>query len=813
MDLNVPAALASPAPAGRNDDPRHPAGKTLHDHPPQAWAEALLQKYGPMPVSENSRTVLERRYLRQGMKGDPLETPEEMACRVAYNIALAEGRCYGALPEIVLRWAEAFYVMMLRLDFLPNSPTLMNAGRELQQLSACFVLPVEDSMESIFEAVKNTALIHKSGGGTGFSFSRLRPHADVVRSTKGVSSGPISFMTVFDAATETIKQGGTRRGANMGILRVDHPDILDFITCKSQTNRLNNFNISVALTEEFMKAVENDEEYSLVNPHSREVTGRLRAREVFERIVDSSWKNGEPGMIFIDRINRDNPTPKIGAIESTNPCGEQPLLPYESCNLGSINLANMITTQDGHVRIDYDKLKATVVTAIRFLDDVIDMNNYPLPEIRKMTVGNRKIGLGVMGFADMLIALGIPYDSDEALAVAQELMSFIQEESGAASCNLARERGPFPNYDVSVFPDRGGAKRRNATTTTIAPTGTISIIAGVSSGIEPIFALSYTRNVMDNDHLVEVHPLFDAEMRRRGLYSVERMTELAKVGTLRHMESIPEDVARVYVTAHDISPEAHLRMQAAFQKYTENAVSKTVNFPADATRDDIRKVFVLAFRLGCKGVTVYRDKSRDEQVLNIGGVNAKAGAQGQEAAPDPGPEPFVTPRPRPDTLIGVTKEIKTSCGKLYVTINRDEKGIFEVFNQMGKAGGCAASQSEAIGRLASLALRSGVQPGMIVKQLKGISCHLPSWGGNGGGKILSCADAVSKAIEWYLENFEAMFPGFPKPVAETTRPEVKKASHPAGEEEIARGACPDCGSQVERQEGCLKCRSCGFSEC
>ncbi|MHB1025465.1 MAG: vitamin B12-dependent ribonucleotide reductase [Desulfobacteria bacterium] len=764
-----------------------------------------------MPVSENARTVLERRYLKKGMKGDPLETPEEMVCRVAYNIALAEGLYYGALPEVVLRWAEAFYVTMLRLDFLPNSPTLMNAGRELQQLSACFVLPVEDSMESIFEAVKNTALIHKSGGGTGFSFSRLRPHADVVRSTKGVSSGPISFMTVFDAATETIKQGGTRRGANMGILRVDHPDILDFITCKSQTNRLNNFNISVALTEEFMKAVETGEEYSLVNPHTREVTGRLPAREVFERIVDSSWKNGEPGMIFIDRINRDNPTPKIGAIESTNPCGEQPLLPYESCNLGSINLANMITTQDGHALIDYDKLKATVQTAVRFLDDVIDMNNYPLPEIRHMTVGNRKIGLGVMGFADMLIALGIPYDSDEALAMAQELMSFIQEESGAASCNLARERGPFPNYDVSIFPERGGAPRRNATTTTIAPTGTISIIAGVSSGIEPIFALSYIRNVMDNDHLVETHPLFDAEMRRRGLYSVERMTELSKVGTLRHMESIPEDVARVYVTAHDISPEAHLRMQAAFQKYTENAVSKTVNFPSDATRDDIRKVFALAYRLGCKGVTVYRDKSRDEQVLNIGGVNAKAGTQERE--PAPGPEPFVTPRPRPDTLIGVTKEIKTSCGKLYVTINRDEKGIFEVFNQMGKAGGCAASQSEAIGRLASLALRSGVQPGMIVKQLKGISCHLPSWGGNGGGKILSCADAVSKAIEWYLENFEAMFPGFPKPVVEAARPAAKKTPDPAGEEEIARGACPDCGSQVERQEGCLKCRSCGFSEC
>ncbi|MBP2668873.1 MAG: ribonucleoside-diphosphate reductase, adenosylcobalamin-dependent [Deltaproteobacteria bacterium] len=811
MDLNVPAPSPAPVSPASQESRARGGGKGLPDHPPKAWAGAMREKYGAMPVSDNARTVLERRYLRKGMKGDPLETPEEMVARVAYNIALAEGLYYGALPEVVLRWAETYYALMLRLDFLPNSPTLMNAGRELQQLSACFVLPVDDSMESIFEAVKNTALIHKSGGGTGFSFSRLRPHADVVRSTKGISSGPISFMTVFDAATETIKQGGTRRGANMGILRVDHPDILDFITCKAQTNRLNNFNISVALTEEFTKAVEADEEYSLVNPHSREVTARLKARDVFERIVDSSWRNGEPGIIFIDRINRDNPTPRIGAIESTNPCGEQPLLPYESCNLGSINLANAISEEGGHARIDYEKLRAVVHTSVRFLDNVIDMNNYPLNEIRQMTMGNRKVGLGVMGFADMLIRLGIPYDSDEALAVGQEVMCYVQEESAAASCNLARERGSFPNYEVSVFPERGGVPRRNATTTTIAPTGTISIIAGVSSGIEPIFALSFIRNVMDNDHLVEAHPLFDAEMRRRGLYSAELMKEISKKGSLRHVVGIPEDVERVYVTAHDISPEAHLRMQAAFQKFTDNAVSKTVNFPAEATREDIRKVFVLAYRLGCKGVTVYRDKSREEQVLNIGEVNRKEGP-GPAAAP-PEPSPFVSPRPRPDTLIGVTKEIKTSCGKLYVTINRDEKGIFEVFNQMGKAGGCAASQSEAIGRLVSLALRSGVQPENIIKQLKGISCHLPSWGGN-GGKILSCADAVSKAIEWYLENFEAMFPGVPKPGAVAyEKTAAKRATLPGDEEEIARGACPDCGSQVERQEGCLKCRSCGFSEC
>jgi ribonucleoside-diphosphate reductase alpha chain len=700
---------------------------------------------------------------------------------------------------------------MIRLDFVPNSPTLMNAGRELQQLSACFVLPVEDSMESIFEAVKNTALIHKSGGGTGFSFSRLRPKHDVVKSTKGISSGPISFMTVFDAATETIKQGGTRRGANMGILRVDHPDILEFITCKTKNDRLNNFNISVAMTEEFMKAVEADAEYPLVNPHSGEVASRLNSREVFEKIVDSAWRNGEPGIIFIDRINRDNPTPRLGAMESTNPCGEQPLLPYESCNLGSVNLSNMILGENGGARIDYEKLKAAVHTAVRFLDNVIDMNNYPLNEIRQMTMGNRKIGLGVMGFADMLIRLGIPYDSDEALSVGQEIMSFIQEESISASCHLARERGPFPNYGISVFPERGGIPRRNATTTTIAPTGTISIIAGCSSGIEPVFALSFIRNVMDNDHLVEGHPLFEAEMRRRGLYSVEKMKDISQAGTLRHVEGIPDEVRRVFETAHDISPEAHLRMQAAFQKFVDNAVSKTVNFPAEATREDIRKVFVLASRLGCKGVTVYRDRSRDEQVLNIGEVNRKEAAVAAGAAEaEPG---FVSPRPRPDTLLGVTKEMKTSCGKLYVTINRDRQGIFEIFNQMGKAGGCAASQSEAIGRLVSLALRSGVQPDQIVKQLKGISCHLPAWGGN-GGKILSCADAVSKAVEWYMENVDTMFAGLPGSAAVPVLSASSQAAPSRAEDrEIARGACPDCGSQVEMQEGCLKCRSCGFSEC
>lgn len=815
MNLDFPVSVPS-IPANDKAEGVVVAGtRKLADHPPGEWVERMKAKYGPMPVSENARKVLERRYLKKDPAGERMESPEEMLARVAYNIAMAEGLYYGAVPEVVLRWAERFYAMMIRLDFMPNSPTLMNAGRELQQLSACFVLPVDDTMESIFEAVKNTALIHKSGGGTGFSFSRLRPKHDVVKSTKGISSGPISFMTVFDAATETIKQGGTRRGANMGILRVDHPDILGFITCKTESRRMNNFNISVAITEDFMKAVEADADYELVNPHGGMVVARLLAREVFEKIVDAAWRNGEPGIIFLDRINRDNPTPKLGAIESTNPCGEQPLLPYESCNLGSINLSRMVSGENGGPRIDYPKMRETVHDAIRFLDDVIDMNKYPLPEIRQMTMGNRKVGLGVMGFADTLIRLGIPYDSDEALAVAQEVMSFLQEESVAASSNLARERGPFPNYDVSVFPERENIPRRNATTTTIAPTGTISIIAGCSSGIEPIFALSFIRNVMDNDHLVEVNPLFEEEMKERGIYSLEQMKEISRKGTLRHVERIPEEVRRVFVTAHDISPEAHLRMQAAFQKHVDNAVSKTVNFPSDATREDIRKVYLLSYRLGCKGVTVYRDKSRDEQVLNIGEVNRTESDRKAEA-PERG-SGYVSTRPRPDTLLGVTKEMKTSCGKIYVTMNRDEKGIFEVFNQMGKAGGCAASQSEAIGRLASLALRSGVKPDMIVKQLKGISCHLPAWAGN-GAKIMSCADAVAKAVEWYIDHVDTMVTANALPAEFPLSGDGKEATRQVGALGgeafgVARGACPDCGSQVEMQEGCLKCRSCGFSEC
>lgn len=754
-------------------------------------------------LTQNAITVLKKRYLKKDPEGNVAETPEELFRRVAKNIAQAD-RLYH--PEIdLLQIEDEFYSLMASLDFLPNSPTLMNAGRELQQLSACFVIPVGDSMDEIFDAVKQMALIQKSGGGTGFSFSRIRPRNDVVGSTQGVSSGPVSFMSVFDAATETIKQGGTRRGANMGILRVDHPDILDFIQCKEGDHHFNNFNISVAATNEFMEAVEKEKEYALRNPRTKEVVRFLNASLVFEKIVYYAWKNGDPGIIFIDRINQDNPTPQVGQIESTNPCGEQPLLPYESCNLGSINLSNMVRNGT----IDWERLGSITEKAVHFLDNVIDMNCYTLPQIEAMTKANRKIGLGVMGFADLLTLLGIPYNSPKALEMGGKVMSFIQKRGREASRKLALERGSFPNFDGSTCKDRWDAMR-NATLTTIAPAGTISIIAGTSSGIEPIFALAFVRHVLEGKELLEVNPFFEALSKQEGFHSEELMRKIAHSGNIQHLKEVPENIRKLFVTAHDITPEDHIRMQAAFQKYTDNAVSKTVNFPHEATVDDVAKVYRLAYELGCKGVTIYRDRSRTQQVLYKGMVSPSRPSLKEEESY----EGERKPKARHDVIHGSTRKIHTGCGNLYVTVNEDGEGrLFEIFNQIGKAGGCAASQSEAIGRLVSLAFRSGIEPEDIIRQLKGISCHTPVWYRE--GKILSCSDAVAKAIEWHLQEKER------RPKTESGIKISLPKPPPAGERSypqkslgliFQRGACPECGGPLIFEEGCVKCY-CGYSDC
>lgn len=690
-------------------------------------------------LSKNAVTVLERRYLARNEASELIETPEGMFRRVADAIAAGD-KAYAPDADVAAL-SDKFYEIMTELLFMPNSPTLMNAGKPLGQLSACFVLPVADSMPEIFEAVKNAALIHKSGGGTGFSFSRLRASGATVRSTGGVASGPISFMKVFNAATEAVKQGGTRRGANMGILRVDHPDIVDFIQCKKDTSEITNFNISVGLTEKFMEAVERNEEYDLIDPRDKTVVARRNAREVFDLIVDMAWNNGEPGIVFLDRMNRDNVVLEAaGEIESTNPCGEQPLLPYESCNLGSLNLARMLREKDGAYEIDYALLGETVDAAVHFLDNVIEVNKYPLPQIEEMTLATRKIGLGVMGFADMLYRLGIPYNSEEGIQTANDIMSFINERAHAASIALAEKRGAFPLYEKSTLA-AGGKPYRNATCTTIAPTGTISIICGASSGVEPLFALSFVRNVMDDDELPQVDPYFAEVAKREGFYSDTLMRRIAKEGTLAHIDEVPEHVKRVFVTAHDISPKYHIRMQSAFQRHTDNAVSKTVNFRHEATREEVAEVFTLAYKLGCKGVTIYRDGSRSGQVLYVGDKKK----EGAEEAPI---VRAVTPRPRPEITRGITEKVVIGCGNLYVTVNYDDEGICEVFANLGRAGGCP-SQSEAASRLISTALRSGMDVNAVIEQLKGIRClsTVRQRATNPNIKVLSCPDAIGKVLE------------------------------------------------------------------
>jgi ribonucleoside-diphosphate reductase alpha chain len=730
-------------------------------------------------VTKNSKTVLERRYLKKDKSGKVCETPEQMFRRVAGHIARAE-KNYDKKADLK-KMEDKFYGLMSEFRFLPNSPTLMNAGRSLGQLAACFVLPVDDSIDCIFEAVKNAATIHKSGGGTGFSFSRLRPRNSQVGSTGGIASGPVSFMKIFNTATEQVKQGGTRRGANMAVLRVDHPDIISFITCKNNKKELNNFNISVGVTDKFMEAVFNAMDYDLIDPKTQQVSGTLNARAVYEEMVNQAWRTGDPGIIFLDEINRYNTTPGMGDIESTNPCGEQPLLPMEACNLGSINLIQFLKIENGKPTMDYDRFKETIHLSVRFLDNAIDMSKYPLKEIQTMVHGNRKIGLGIMGFADLLFMMNLPYDSDEAIDMAEKIMSFLQQESHAASCALAKERGVFPNFDNSIFKDDKKKGMRNATTTTIAPTGTLSIIAGCSSGIEPAFALSFIRNVMDNDKLLEINPVFEKQSKALGFYSEKLMAKIAEKGTIKGNTQIPINLRKVFVTAHDVKPEIHIKMQAAFQKHTDNAVSKTVNLPHDATKEDVKFIYDQAFKLKCKGVTIYRDGSKDNQVLSISGNGEKENGNGF----------LLAGKERPRILEGFTERIKTGMGYLYVTVSEFHHRPFEIFATIGKSGKSTQAKTEAIGRLISLALRSGVEVEEIIDQIKGIRGEHAVF--QEGGLVYSIPDAIAKVLE---KRYMAKGNNLKQP-----------------KNRLKSDRCPDCGQVIAFEEGCMTCHSCGYTKC
>jgi ribonucleoside-diphosphate reductase alpha chain len=810
--------------------------------------------------------------------GEPSERPEDLFWRVAKTIA-APDRLYGASAGAVEELAHAYYGLMADRQFVPNSPTLMNAGRPLGQLSACFVLPVEDTLANgkngIYDTLKAMALVHQSGGGTGFSFSRLRPKNDIVRSTMGVASGPVSFMTLYDSSTDVVKQGGTRRGANMGILRVDHPDILDFITCKADTTKVTNFNISVGITDAFMDAVENDQEYDLVHPKTKEVVGQLKAREIWQQIIHGAWKTGEPGVFFIDRANYYNPVPHLGSYEATNPCGEQPLLPYDVCNLGSINLGLFVS--DG--KIDWDRMAQVVHLSTHFLENVIDANNYPLPEITDLAKRIRRIGLGIMGWADVLVRLGIAYDSEEAVDLAREVQLFVDEEAKKESERLASIRGVFPEWENSIWgPDESCARGpngerirpmrrlRNCNVTTVAPTGTISIIAGCSSGIEPLFAVAFMRN-QAGVLMPDVNQEFVRIAKDEGWYSEELMRKIAESGHINYDE-LPDKWRRVFVTANHIAPEWHIRMQAAFQDYNDSAISKTCNFARDATEDYVEEIYRLAYRLNCKGVTVYRDGSRELQVLSTGStakqVEAKARETGhaearhdlemvvkggeeaqhvvadllgelaelrtenerlRKAVHDLEAENLQRrqKRSRPDLLRGTTRRVESPLGTLYVTITEDDKGQpFEVFMSLGKAGGALMADVEAMGRLLSLALRSGIPMAELHRQLRGISSDRAI--GLGPSKVMSVPDAVGIAIEkWMQEKHEGIQQELladEDPAVTAESPIVEKIVAEGFEQlalsrmqEFLPGACPDCGSQLEFAEGCVTCKVCGYSEC
>ena len=842
---------------------------TTRAEPRQDFDDRPPADLPPAQLSENARIVLARRYLKKDEAGEPVEEPETMFWRVARVVA-EEDRRYGASDGAIEEVARSFYDLMTTGGFEPNSPTLMNAGRPLGQLSACFVLPVDDALSNgrsgIYDTLRAMALVHQSGGGTGFSFSRLRPEGDTVRSTMGVASGPVSFMRLYDASTEVVKQGGTRRGANMGILRVDHPDIREFIRCKNDTSQVTNFNISVGVTDAFMRAVEAGEEYDLITPRSGSVAGRENAREIFDMIVEGAWKTGEPGVFFIDRANDFNPVPALGGYEATNPCGEQPLLAYDVCNLGSINVGvfakkgRFDTPEEG---IDWDGMRRVVHLSIHFLDNVIDANRYPLDEISDLAHRIRRVGLGIMGWADLMVRLGVRYDSGEGVALGRSVMRFIEEETRVESERLAKSRGVFPAWEKSIWgPDRSCARNdagerirperrlRNCNLTTVAPTGTISIIAGCSGGIEPLFAVAFMRN-QAGVMMPDVNEDFVARAKDEGWYSRALMERIAEEGHI-HFDEVPVEVQETFRTAHDITPEWHVRMQAAFQEHVDSAISKTTNFPFEATREDVRKIYEMAFALGCKGVTVYRDGSRPMQVLSTGktgqedtaaasaevealhgkladarerahrlegeleAIKAKFAEHDREAAASR------HKRRRPSMLKGRTMKMDCPLGDLYVTVNEDGGGRpFEVFCTLGKAGGAAMADSEAIGRLISLSLRSGIPITAVRDQLRGISCDRAV--GVGPHKVLSAPDAIAQALELYLAEKEGVQEELPigATAGVPTEAETVTATAPlprshryVDETAAALGACPSCGaSHLAFEEGCKKCYVCGFSEC
>lgn len=785
--------------------------------------------------TEQAVKVLQERYLVKDGKGKIIETPEEMCWRVSWEIASAEAR-WGKARKEVIGIAKDYYNLLTKHEFLPNSPTLMNAGTgNMLQYSACFVIPVEDSIEGIFDALKYQALIHKTGGGTGFSFSRLRPHGSMVKTSSGTASGPVSFMRIFDAATNEVKQGGKRRGANMGILRIDHPDILEFIHCKKEGG-ITNFNISVGITDKFMEAYKSGHDYELINPKTKEASGKLSAKLVFNEIVKSAWETGDPGVIFIDRINvgSANPIPSLGPIESTNPCGEQPLYPFDSCNLGSIFLNYFVhkDTETGSASVDWEKLAEVTKKAVRFLDDVIEINPYTLPQIKQTTLAIRRIGLGVGGWADLLVELGIPYDSDEALNLAEKLMNFVNEKAKEESIELAKERGPFPLWQESIYQNE--LSRRNSTVTTIAPTGTISIIAGASSGIEPLFAIAYEHIVRDKHldrKLAFVNPKFEEVLRQKGVWSDEIKNKVAKEGVVRGITNIPDDVRRVFGTAHEIDPIWHIKMQAAFQSHTENAVSKTINLRHNSKEEDVKKAYLLAWGLGCKGITIFRDGSKNTQVLNLG-LNDKKEKNGEIKASG---EPLIV---RPFRVSGSTYRITTPMGTAFITINENEKREpIELFVNIGKAGSDLAAMAEALGRTISTAFRfrGDLSPRQRAKE---IALQLSGIGGRrsvgfGPAKILSLPDAVSIALSChydfkingnltagqYLGGNGALPSGTVSTVRATYHQETGASLDPAAvtislSETHIGDICPSCGaSTLVYEEGCSKCHACGHSEC